>query len=51
MPRKRVVAKRKITPDAKQNSVLVAKFINNLMKQGKKSTAQAILYGAFDIIA
>ena len=51
MPRKRVVAKRKITPDAKQNSLLVAKFINNLMKQGKKSTAQAILYGAFDIIA
>lgn len=51
MPRKRVVAKRKITPDPKQNSVLVAKFINNLMKQGKKSTAQAIMYGAFDIIS
>ncbi len=51
MPRKRVVAKRKISPDPKQNSVLVAKFINSLMKQGKKSTAQAIMYNAFDIIS
>ncbi len=50
MPRKRVVAKREITPDPKYKSVLVAKFVNNLMKQGKKSVAQSILYGAFDII-
>jgi small subunit ribosomal protein S7 len=50
MSRKRVAVKRKIAPDPKYKSVLVAKFINNLMKKGKKSTAQSILYGAFDII-
>lgn len=50
MPRRRVVAKRKVVPDPKYNSVLVARFINNLMKKGKKSTAEAILYGSFDII-
>jgi len=50
MSRKRVATKRKIAPDAKYKSVLVAKFVNNLMKKGKKSTAQSILYGAFDII-
>jgi small subunit ribosomal protein S7 len=50
MSRKRVAVKRKIAPDPKCKSVLVAKFINNLMKKGKKSTAQSILYGAFDII-
>ena len=50
MPRKRVVAKRGITPDARHHNVLVAKFINNLMKDGKKSIAQSILYRAFDII-
>ncbi|MFH1242591.1 MAG: 30S ribosomal protein S7 [Pseudomonadota bacterium] len=50
MPRKKIVTKRRIAPDPKTNSVLVAKFINNLMKKGKKSVAQSILYGAFDII-
>jgi len=50
MSRKRVAAKRKIAPDPKYNSVLVTKFINSLMKKGKKSTAQSILYGAFEII-
>ncbi|OPX36375.1 MAG: 30S ribosomal protein S7 [Desulfobacteraceae bacterium 4484_190.1] len=50
MPRKKVVIKREITSDPKYNSVLVSKFINNLMKQGKKSIARAILYSAFDII-
>jgi len=50
MPRKQVVTKREIAPDPKYKSVLAAKFINNLMKQGKKSTAQSILYRAFDII-
>ena len=50
MPRKRVVAKREIMPDPKYKSVLVTKFINNLMKKGKKSTAQSILYESFDII-
>lgn len=51
MPRKRVVTKRKIEPDSKYNSLLVAKFINNLMNKGKKSIAQSIIYQSFDIIA
>ena len=50
MPRRREIQKRKITPDAKHGSVLVAKFVNSLMKKGKKSTAESILYGAFEII-
>ena len=50
MPRRREIQKRQITPDAKHGSVLAAKFVNSLMKQGKKSTAESILYGAFDII-
>ena len=50
MPRKKVVTKREITPDPVYNDVLVSKFVNNLMKQGKKSVAQSILYGSFDII-
>ncbi|MBN2539788.1 MAG: 30S ribosomal protein S7 [Deltaproteobacteria bacterium] len=50
MPRRRVVTKRKILADAKYNSALVARFINNLLKKGKKSVAESILYGAFDSI-
>ena len=50
MPRKRVVTKREIEADPTFNSRLVAKFINCLLKKGKKSIAQSILYGAFDII-
>jgi len=50
MPRKRVVVKREIIPDPTYKSQLVAKFIHCLMKDGKKSLAQSILYGAFDII-
>jgi small subunit ribosomal protein S7 len=50
MPRRRVIAKRKITPDAKYGSELVAKFVNCLMKKGKRSTAEGILYGAFNVI-
>ncbi len=50
MPRRREVAKREILPDPKYNNRLVAKFINNLLKCGKKSTAESILYGAFDLI-
>jgi small subunit ribosomal protein S7 len=50
MPRRREVAKREVLPDPKYNNRLVAKFINNLLKCGKKSTAESILYGAFDII-
>jgi small subunit ribosomal protein S7 len=50
MSRKRVAVKRKIAPDPRYKSVLVAKFVNNLMKKGKKSTAQGILYDAFEMI-
>lgn len=50
MSRKRVITKREILPDPKYNSQIVAKFINALMRKGKKSVAQSILYGALDLI-
>lgn len=50
MPRRREIAKREILPDPKYHNQLVAKFINNLLKRGKKSVAESILYGAFEII-
>ena len=48
--RRRRTIKREITPDVKYNSELVARLINTLMKSGKKSVAQKIVYGAFDHI-
>ena len=42
--------KRKILPDPEYNSTVIAKFINYIMEDGKKSTAQQIVYNAFDII-
>ena len=50
MPRRRVIAKREVLPDPLYASTLVTKFMNCVMERGKKSTAQDILYGAFDII-
>ena len=50
MPRRREVTKREILPDPKYKNTLVAKFVNNIMKRGKKSVAEGILYGALDII-
>lgn len=50
MPRRRVVAKRVILPDPIHGSQLVAKFVNHVMVEGKKSLAESIVYGAFDII-
>ena len=50
MPRRRVVAKRKILPDPKFQDRLVTKFVNDLMRKGKKSTAEAICYGAFTLV-
>ena len=50
MPRRRSPEKRKVLPDPKFNDVILAKFMNNLMKNGKKSTAEKIVYGAFDQI-
>ncbi|MCQ4056375.1 MULTISPECIES: 30S ribosomal protein S7 [Aeromonas] len=51
MPRRRVVGQRKILPDPKFGSELLAKFVNVVMVDGKKSVAEAIVYGALDIIA
>jgi small subunit ribosomal protein S7 len=50
MPRRREVPKREILPDPKFGDLLVAKFVNMLMKHGKKSTAEKILYQAFDSV-
>jgi small subunit ribosomal protein S7 len=50
MPRRREIAKRDVLPDPKYNSKLVAKFLNCLMLDGKKSVAESIFYGSMDII-
>ena len=50
MPRKGPVAKRDVLPDPIYNSKLVTKLINKLMLDGKRGTAQRILYSSFDII-
>ena len=50
MPRRREVPKREILPDPKFDDQTVTKFVNILMRDGKKSTAEKILYGAFDLI-
>tara|TARA_B100001094_G_scaffold332964_1_gene407557 strand:- start:371 stop:841 length:471 start_codon:yes stop_codon:yes gene_type:complete len=49
MPRRRVVGQRKILPDPKFNSEILAKFINVLMLDGKKSVAEKIIYDALDV--
>lgn len=51
MPRRREVPKRDILPDPKFGSVDVSKFMNAIMQDGKKSVAERIVYGAFDIVA
>lgn len=50
MPRKGPVPKREIAPDPLYNNVDVAKLINKVMRDGKKSIAEKIVYGAFDLI-
>lgn len=42
--------KREISPDPVYNNVMVAKFINQVMRRGKKTVAQKIVYGSFDIV-
>ncbi len=49
--RSKPATKRKINPDPKYNSVNIAKFINQIMRKGKKSLAQSIVYKSFDIIS
>ena len=51
MPRRRVVAQRVILPDPKYKDESVAKFINTLMLNGKKSIAERVMYGALDQVA
>ena len=50
MPRRRIAAKREILPDPKFGSKLLAKFINMVMVDGKKSVAERIVYGALETI-
>ena len=50
MPRRKKVQKRELVPDPKFKSTLVAKFINNLMVDGKKSVSESIFYRAMDYI-
>jgi small subunit ribosomal protein S7 len=50
MPRRREIAKRELPPDALYGSPLVTKFINTIMNEGRRSTAERILYKSFDII-
>ena len=50
MPRRREIAKRELLPDALYQSPLVTKFINTIMSEGKRSTAERILYQSYDLI-
>ena len=50
MPRRRRATRREIPPDAKYNSEMVARFINKVMKCGKKSTAEGIVYTALEMV-
>jgi small subunit ribosomal protein S7 len=50
MPRRREVPERPVMADPKYDSKLVTKFINAVMRDGKKSTAESLLYNAFDIM-
>ena len=50
MSRRHKAEKREVIPDAKFGDVILAKFMNSIMYDGKKSAAEAIVYGAFDII-
>jgi len=51
MSRRRSAEKREVLPDAKYGDKVVTKFMNSLMFAGKKSTAETIVYGAFEKIA
>lgn len=50
MPRKKQIAKRELAPDPLYGSVLVTRFINTVMREGKRSTAEGIVYGAVKIL-
>ena len=48
MPRRKAIKRRDIEPDSKFHDVTVARFINYMMRRGKKSVAEGIVYGALD---
>jgi small subunit ribosomal protein S7 len=50
MSRRHRAEKREIIPDPKYGDIVVSKFMNSVMRAGKKSTAENIVYGAFDLI-
>lgn len=50
MSRRHAAVKRVISPDAKYKSILLAKFTNNIMRDGKKSIAEKLVYGAFAVM-
>ena len=50
VPRRSFIAKREVLADPVYNSTVVTRLVNNIMLDGKKGTAQKIVYGAFDII-
>ena len=50
MPRRGKIKRIEVLPDPVYNNVVLAKFINQIMLDGKKSTAERIVYGAFDMI-
>src|SRR4051794_34863751 len=50
MPRRGNIVHREVLPESKYNEKLVTKFINAIMSDGKKGTAETIVYGAFEII-
>ena len=49
--RKKRAEKRRVTPDPRFNDVVLAQFVNIIMEDGKKATARALVYNAFNIIA
>jgi small subunit ribosomal protein S7 len=51
MPRRRVIAKRRILPDPQYGDILITRFMNVVMGDGKKHVAEKIVYGAFEVIS
>ena len=51
MPRRAAAVRREVMPDVKYNNRLVTQLINKVLLDGKKSTAERIVYGAFDMVA
>ncbi|MBE0460193.1 MAG: 30S ribosomal protein S7 [Candidatus Aminicenantes bacterium] len=50
MPRRGIIKKRKLKPDHFYNSTLISKFINAIMKKGKRSTAERIVYDSMELV-